>query len=85
MSELKGCAVVAIVVKFKRYLACADVPYVVVADGKLIGVGIEHNRFFVLLAALKRVNNTPIICRGNARYREVEVANAAANGLIVMC
>ncbi len=85
MSELKWCAVVGIVVKNKRNLACSDVPYVVVADGELIGVGIEHNRFFKLLAALKRVYYTPIICRGNARYCEVEVANAAAYGLIVMC
>ena len=44
MSELKRSAVSCIVVKLKYYLACANVPIIIIADGKLISVPIEYYR-----------------------------------------
>ena len=42
MSELKRSAVCCIVVEFKHYLACANVPMVLIADGELVSVPIEY-------------------------------------------
>jgi hypothetical protein len=44
MSELKRCAVGCIVVELKHYLACANVPIIIIADGELISVAIEYYR-----------------------------------------
>jgi hypothetical protein len=68
MSELKRCAVGCIVVELKHYLACAYVPMVLIADGKLISVPIEYYRLLHRCARLKSELNVPIICRGYARY-----------------
>ena len=68
MCELKRCAVGCIVVELKHYLACAYVPIVVIADGKLIRISIEYNRLLHRCARLKCELYVPIICRGNARY-----------------
>lgn len=85
MGELERCAVGCIVVELKHNLACAYVPIVVIADCKLISVPIEYYRLLYWCARLKRELNVPIICRGDARYWEVEVAYATAYWLRVMC
>ena len=68
MGELERCAVGCIVVELKYDLACANVPIVIIADGKLISVPIEYYRLLHRCARLKRELYVPIICRGDARY-----------------
>ena len=68
MGKLKRCAVCCIVVELKHYLACANVPIIIIAYGKLICVPIEYYRLLHRCARLKSELNVPIICRGYARY-----------------
>ena len=67
MSELKRSAVSCIVVKLKYYLACAYVPMVFIADGKLVSVPIEYYRLLHRCARLKSELNVPIIWGGDWR------------------
>ena len=71
MSELKRSAAGCIVKKLKHDLACAYVPIILIAYGKLICVPIEYYRLLYWCARLKREYNVPIISRGDARYWEV--------------
>lgn len=68
MGKLIRSAVGCIVVELKHDLACAYVPIVVIADGKLISVTIKYYRLLHRCARLKRELYVPIISRGDARY-----------------
>ena len=85
MGKLKRSAVDCIVVELKHNLACAYVPIILIADGKLIRVPIEYYRLLHRCARLKCELYVPIICRGDARYWKVSVAYATAYWLRVMC